>query len=133
MVDSPPATRAKEVMANGSSIPTQRTDDGDSTIRLWRVVPRGPGSEISPIRVPGPPFACGWAFLENFRKAVTGGHVPDTKEKTKMMKKCAAGLAVMACIVSGANAGDMGHSMGDFTLSGYVDGEFSAQQRLDPS
>lgn len=50
-----------------------------------------------------------------------------------MMKKCAATLAVMACIVSGANAGDMGHSMGDFSLSGYVDGEFMAQQRLDVS
>ena len=45
-----------------------------------------------------------------------------------MMKKCAACLAVLACMVSGANAADMGHSMGDFSLSGYVDGEFRAQQ-----
>lgn len=45
-----------------------------------------------------------------------------------MMMKFAACLAVLACVAPGAYAGDSSHSMGDFSLGGYVDGEFLAQQ-----
>jgi len=51
-----------------------------------------------------------------------------------MKMKFLACLAILAASASGASAGDMGHQMGDFSLTGYLDGEFSAVQGLnDPT